>query len=255
MGAVAEGSRLCADGRIIAWAFTGRAGGVSEGPFASLNLADYVGDDPNAVRRNRSRAAGFLGLAPDAIAMANAVHGGNVAEVTQPGEFADVDALVTVQEGVGLLALAADCVPLALLDDQAGVVGAVHCGWKGLGAGIVAEAVARMRAIGARSLQAVIGPHVCASCYPVDPGRVDELRSTAGSLVAEAASTRRASGWHIDVGAGVRCQLHELGVPAHEVGGCTVEEPGLFSYRRDGVTGRQAVIVALLRSATPGGSG
>lgn len=229
----------------MAWAFTGRVGGVSDHPFSSLNLAGKVGDDPLAVRANRDRAGAILGLERGRLAVVNAVHGGEVAVVDRAGEVDDVDALITTEVGLGLVALAADCVPVALLDVEAGMVAAVHCGWKGIGAGIVPATVTRMRSMGATRIEAVIGPHACAPCYPVHRGRIDELEASADADVARAACLRIGTQWHVDVGGGVRAQLSGLGVPFRSIDRCTVEDAALFSYRRDQVTGRHGVLVAV----------
>lgn len=218
---------------------------MSQEPYGRLNLAGHVGDDPAAVRANRRIAAAMLGVDPGRLAVVNAVHGADVAVVEQGGEVDGVDAVVTTRPGLGLLALAADCVPLALADPQAGVIAAVHCGWKGIGAGVVLAAVNAMRALGAGDISAVIGPHVCAGCYPVGADRAEALRSSAGSLVADQACLRTGGGWAIDVGAGVTAQLSALGVPTQSVGTCTAESVDLFSFRRDRITGRHGMMIAL----------
>lgn len=245
MQAVARGSAVDSGGRTLTWAFTGRGGGVSTGFFESLNLAAYVGDEPSAVLTNRNRAAALVGLDADRLSVAQSVHGGEVAVALGPGDCAQVDGLVTAQAGIGLLAMAADCVPLALLDTEAGVVGVAHCGWRGLGAGIVLATVARLTSMGARSVQAIVGPHICGPCYPVDADRVAQLRAAVSAEVAEAACARIDGRWHIDVGAGVQAQLRLLGVRHRRIDRCTAEDPGLFSYRRDPVTGRQGVLIAI----------
>ena len=245
MTALAQGSRVSDSGRVVTWAFTGRAGGVSEHPFSDLNLAGQVGDDPLAVQANRGRAAALLGLDREQLAVVNAVHGAGVAVVDRPGEVADVDAVITTEVGLGLVALAADCVPMALLDVEAGMVAAVHCGWKGIGAGIVPATVSRMRSMGAARIEAVIGPHACVACYSVHRGRVEELEASTDAEVARAASRRFGTQWHIDVGGGVRAQLSGLGIPFSSIDRCTIEDPVLFSYRRDRITGRQGVLVAV----------
>lgn len=246
MSALAQGSRAGGSGQVVAWAFTGREGGVSRQPFDSLNLAGQVGDEPAAVRANRERAGAILGLGSGRLAVVNAVHGAEVAVIEGPGEVDGVDALVTTEAGLGLLALAADCVPLALLDVEAGMVAAAHCGWKGIGAGIVPATVACMRSMGATAIEAVIGPSACARCYPVHQGRIEELRSSVDSAVAQAACLRLGMQWHVDVAAGVRVQLAQVGVPTTSIDRCTVADPALYSYRREPVTGRHGVLIAVL---------
>ena len=143
--------------RLVSWAATGRAGGASAGSFESLNLAEYVGDEVQAVAENRRRLAGLVGLGTEDLAVIGAVHGAAVGLVTEGGPVDGVDALVTTSHGVALLALAADCVPLVIADSTAGVIAAVHCGWRGLGAGVVPATVAVMRDLGAVTLEAVVG--------------------------------------------------------------------------------------------------
>ena len=244
MNPVAEG-RLdpsSPGGRPVFWAATGRSGGVSTGPFSSLNLAGHVGDDPDCVAANfAALSSGFGGVG---LAVLDACHGGDVAVVDAPGVYSGVDALVSVTPGLALVALAADCVPIALADRQGTVIAAVHCGWKGLGAGVVSAAVSVMRAHGARGIRAVVGPSICAACYPVPLERVAALRSSVHPVVAAAAIPTGVSP-RINVAGGVVAQLSLLGVPASVVPGCTAELDSLFSYRRDGVTGRQGIAVRM----------
>lgn len=230
-------------GRPIRWAATGRSGGVSLAPYDALNLADHVGDDPLAVAANRDRLARALGL--DGLAVMQAVHGAGVAVVTEPGSVPEVDALVTQVPGLGLLALAADCVPLALLGSDGRTVGVAHCGWQGLVADVVGAVVEAMAALGSTVDSAVLGPSICGLCYAVPAERADAV---AASPVGRAALTTCADGQPgIDVAAGVTRRLRELGVPHVEVDGtCTAETAGLFSYRRDGRTGRQGMVVAMM---------
>lgn len=224
-------------GHPVSWVATGRSGGVSLPPFDSLNLADHVGDDPQAVAGNRARCLLHAGIGE--LAVMEAVHGAAVAEVAVGGSVPGVDALVTRTPGVALLALAADCVPLALADPGAGVIGAVHCGWRGLVAGVVPATLAAMRDLGARRITAVLGPSICGSCYEVPAARIDEVRVAVGEATAGACVRGR----HLNVAAGVRDQLALDGVSAQIVPGCTAEDARLFSFRRDGVTGRQGMMV------------
>ena len=225
-------------GHPVSWVATGRSGGVSRAPFASLNLADHVGDEPESVAENRRLLLDHAGAG--GLAVMAAVHGAAVAEVRAGGVVADVDALVTRAPGLALLALAADCVPIALADPDAGVIGAVHCGWRGLVAGVVPAALTAMRDLGATRVAAILGPSICAACYPVPGERVAEVRATPGGASAAAGDGR------LDVAAGVRAQLVEAGVVVsaiRTVPGCTAEDPRLFSFRRDRITGRQGMMV------------
>jgi YfiH family protein len=232
-------------GRPSEWAATGRSGGVSSGVFASLNLAGYLGDDPSAVRANRARVAGLLGLPGDRLAVMDAVHGAEVGTVHGPGVVVGVDALVTQEPDLAIVALGADCLPLALLGADGRTIAVAHCGWRGLVADVVAAAVAALRDHGTDVRLAVLGPAVCGSCYPVPPDRARELAAASSPRVVAAALVTCPDGQPgIDVRAGARSRLIELGIRADavvDIGGCTVEDPALFSFRRDGLTGRQGV--------------
>jgi YfiH family protein len=237
-------------GRPARWAATARSGGTSSRPYESLNLAGYVGDDPYSVQINRGIVAAGLELDPSAICLMDAVHGAELAVVDGPGVVVGVDALLTQTAGLAIVALAADCVPLALIGTDGITVAAAHCGWRGLVADVVAVAVMAMRDHGTEVARAVLGPAVCGRCYPVPDVRANEVRDHAPAAVQGSALIRCQDGQPgIDVRAGVRARLLDLGIGADRislVGGCTVEDPGLFSFRRDGRTGRQGVAVCTL---------
>ena len=150
------------------------------------------------------------------------------------------DGLVTAEAGVTLSVRAADCVPVLLADVDAGVIGACHCGRPGVVAGIVPATVAAMRDLGAGSVTAWVGPHVCGRCYEVPQDLQDEV-------AAVEPGTRTTTSWGtpaLDVGAGVRAQLEREGVEVVDLSRCTRESPDLYSYRRDGtLSGRQAGLI------------
>jgi YfiH family protein len=173
----------------------------------------------------------------------NQVHGRDVAEVTAPWDdtVPVVDGIVTRATDLALAVLVADCVPVLLHDGDAGVVGAVHAGRPGLVAGIVAAAVQAMRDLGARSIQATVGPSVCGRCYEVPASMAQ-----AAAAVSPASAARSWTGTPaIDVGAGVVEQLVANGVAVQWIPGCTRESGDLYSYRRDQRTGRFAGVVAV----------
>ena len=226
-------------------AFTDRAGGVSGGDFASLNLASRTDDDPDAVARNRRLVAEALTGSPDTpVALMRQVHGDVVAEVALPlTEVPEADALVTTATGVVLAVQVADCVPIVLADPLAGVVGAVHAGRNGVALEVVRRAVARLRELGGDELHAWLGPHVCGGCYEVPAAMRDEVAALVPAAHAETT-------WgtpSLDLGAAVLAQLADAGVDpgaTHVVGRCTREDPELYSYRRDGArSGRLAGLV------------
>jgi YfiH family protein len=229
-------------------AVTTRADGVSEGPYAGLNLGLHVGDRPAAVRANRSHVASLVGVP---VVYVTQVHGAAVAVVTAAGEdLGDADALVTAVPGVGLAVMVADCLPVLLADVRAGVVGAVHAGRRGLVEGVVPAAVAAMRGLGAApaDVRAYLGPAICGACYEVG----EAVRAEAASAVPAVAAATSWGTPSLDLAAGVRAQLATAGVArVEEAALCTREDARFFSYRRDGVTGRFVGVVALHGGDTP----
>jgi hypothetical protein len=220
---------------------TSRSGGHSAAPYDSFNLGGAVGDDPAAVSANRGRLAGELGLSTDRLVWMDQVHGAEVVAVDgpRPGGVVGTDGLVTTTRGLGLVVLVADCVPILLADVDAGVVGVAHAGRPGAAAGIGQRAVVAMTEAGARpeSLEVLLGPAICGRCYEVPPQmQADVEARLPGSACSTAAGT---SG--LDLRAGLARILVEAGVGRVTVDPrCTAEDPELYSYRRDGVTGRQA---------------
>ncbi|GHF31714.1 laccase domain protein [Streptomyces mashuensis] len=229
------------------FASTTRWGGVSAAPYAELNLGGAVGDEPSAVRTNRARAAGALGLDPADVVWMHQVHGADVAVVDRPwatGEVPPVDAVVTARRGLALAVLTADCTPVLLADPVAGIVGAAHAGRPGLVAGVVPALVGRMTELGAEPgrMLAHIGPSVCGLCYEVP----EEMRADVARAVPEAWATTRGGTPAVDVAAGAAAQLGRMGVGvASRSGICTLESPDHFSYRRERTTGRLASYVWL----------
>ncbi|GAA0554394.1 peptidoglycan editing factor PgeF [Actinomadura livida] len=225
-------------------AFTGRAGGVSPDPYDSLNLGGAVGDDPAAVLENRRLAARALGVDPGRTVFMRQVHGADVAFATSTDLPGPVDATVTDVPGLALAVLVADCAPVLLADPAAGVVGAAHSGRPGTAAGVVPALVKAMCERGAEParMTAAIGPAACGGCYEVPEAMRDEV----AAVVPAAYSTTSKGTPGLDIRAGIAEQLAAAGVTGARVDPrCTIEDPGLFSYRRDGRTGRFAGYVWL----------
>ncbi|HTS98448.1 MAG TPA: peptidoglycan editing factor PgeF [Streptosporangiaceae bacterium] len=237
--------------------FTGRAGGVSAAPYDTLNLSGAVGDEPGAVAANRRRAAEACGLGDGRLAWMRQVHGASVryaASGDSAGPAAaggragpaepEADASFTDVTGLALGVLVADCAPVLLADPRARIVGAAHAGREGMAAGVVTELITAMSAAGAdpARMHAVIGPHVCGGCYEVPAA----LRERVARQVPESGCVTRQGTPGIDVGAGVEAQLARAGVQTvTRDPRCTAETRGLYSYRRDGRTGRMAGFVWL----------
>ena len=232
----------------VRWRFTGRTGGVSQGRYAELNLGQHVGDDRAAVRRNRALLAQSLEVPPDRVAANDAAHGNNTALVHEGGTVGQVDGLVTRERNLGLLALGADCATVALADPEAQVIGAVHSGWRGVAADVVGSTVRKMESEGANPDQmvAVIGPAICPGCYEVS----EEVRNTVASSVAAAAAETRIGTPAVDLQTGIAAQLREVGIMRYFTDPtCTYESEKLFSYRRDGETGRHGMLIALTETS------
>lgn len=237
-------------------AFTDRYGGVSLPPYDKLNLAYHVGDDWDRAFANRNLLAAAVGVPFGRCSYVHQVHGTGVVTVA-PHQVdtvrmrsgrADGDAIVTTALAAPLVILVADCVPVLLADPAARVVGAVHAGRKGVAAGVVARAVAAMRAAGASELRAVVGPSVCGLCYEVP----DAMAAEVEAAVPGTRSRTRSGTASLDLPKAVAGQLAHAGVGHVRADGrCTVEDPSLFSHRRDaatsptGHTGRFAGVVWL----------
>ncbi len=230
--------------------FTGR--GADHGSrYGDANLGSHVGDDPDAVVAARTRLADALGIAPAALTFMHPDHDRGVAVVTEPtgvqpgAELREVDALVTRRPGIGLVALAADCVPVVLVEPEATIVGVVHSGWKGVARDVVGAALDRVEQLGGNvgQVRAWLGPAICGSCYAVPAERVEQV----AAVCPEAAATARDGQPALDLRAGISASLRRRGVAqVTTVGGCTAEDPGLYSHRRDGITGRHGAAVVLL---------
>lgn len=161
------------------------------------------------------------------------VHGAvvaSVASVDSPQPPPTADALVTTARGVGLLVRSADCVPVLLGDADHGVIAAVHCGRSGVLAGVVPEAVGRMRDLGAERVHAWIGPHVCGRCYEVP----DQLREQVSEAVPAAWAETSWGTASLDLGAAVQSQLRAADVVWTALPVCTREDDRLWSYRGQG---------------------
>jgi len=228
----------------VSVAFSGRRGGVSDGPFSSLNLGALTADQPANVAENRRRLVDAVGGEGETATMAWQVHGADVREVTaepssgiflRPGEepFPKSDGLVTSVPGRTMTLLTADCLPIAIARADGGRLALLHAGWRGLEAGI-AEAGAA--AVGGEVLAAV-GPGAGPCCYEVGEDVASRLRARFGDDVVR---DGRADLWLCAERA-----LRQAGVESVAVAGeCTICLPHrYFSHRRDnGVTGRQGVV-------------
>jgi len=220
----------------MSYSFTKRTGGVSHGAFASLNLGTHVGDVEADVLRNREILSQSVGPTQ----YMNQVHGNRIAlieEVTD--EVPTADALVTGNPGITLAVMVADCSPLLLSSNES--VAAVHVGRKGLLNNVAGMSLDLMQEMGAEKITAIIGPAICGKCYEVS----EEIYEGVVALHPLAAS-RTSKGTHaLDLPAALSAQLSASGILVLNQSECTLENSDYFSYRRDGVTGRQAGVISL----------
>lgn len=227
--------------------FTGRYDeGVSAPPYDRANLADHVGDAPAAVAANRAALAHRVGVPPERLVVMSQVHGRDVAVVDapRPAPVPRVDALLTATPGLALMVLVADCVPLLLAaaTPAGGLVAAVHAGRRGVELGVVPAVLRRVRQLGGREVRAELGPSICGACYEVGA----DVQAAVTAVLPEASARTSRGTAALDLRAGVAAQLRAAGVTdITSDAPCTAEDPGSFSYRRDGVTGRGAGVVVL----------
>lgn len=223
---------------------TDRRGGVSTGDFDSFNLADHVGDSPDAVAANRSRLARRIGLPSSDVVWMDQVHGTRIARVTRAtgGPVPATDGLVTDRPGLALAVLTADCVPVLAADSEAGVIGAVHAGRVGAVGGIVPALIGAMTSLGARAerITVLLGPAAAGEHYELP----DDLAAQVESALPGSRTRTVAGTSGVDLRRGITRQLAGLGVTRVDSDPrCTIAEESLFSYRRQGRTGRQASVI------------
>ena len=219
------------------YSFTDRTGGKSTGAFLSNNLATHVGDDHATALANRTLLEVELGFP---IQFMDQVHGSVVASIgSEIVATPTADALLTHAKGIGLAVMVADCIPLLLSNSTS--VAAVHVGRKGLMSEVAMAAIQAMRAIDPSEITAIVGPSICGRCYEVSQ---DVFEEVSGKFPLSASRTRE-GGFALDLSRALTAQLRASGVLVIDEGRCTVEDENLYSYRRDGVTGRQVGVVWL----------
>lgn len=219
---------------------TVRTGGASRGPYASFNLGAHVGDDPAAVERNRERLRAALPADP---VWLQQVHGTDVVDAATAPPLARADAAVARTRHVVCAVLTADCVPVLLADRGSDAVAIAHAGWRGLAAGVIEAAVARM-GVPAAGLIAWLGPAIGPRSYEVGPEvRAAFVRHDAAAAAAFA--PHRSERFLADLFMLARQRLAAAGVAAVYGGGrCTYTDAERFySYRREPATGRFASLV------------
>jgi YfiH family protein len=227
-------------------AFFTRGGGISTGPYESLNFSLAVGDSADNVRGNLERAADVLGVPSSRIHFLSQVHGAVTLTVdgSEPRERTlgrEGDAVLSSVTDVACAVRSADCVPVLVGDRRSGAAVAIHAGWRGVVRGAVESGVEALRRLAGsdEELVAAIGPHIREAAFEVSPDVAAEL--AAVSPVPSVSSPPGGGKPHVSLVRIVTAKLVALGVAPRDiddVGGCTVLEPGrFFSFRRDGKIG------------------
>ncbi|MGH3745343.1 MAG: polyphenol oxidase family protein [Mycobacteriales bacterium] len=238
---------------------TTRYGGVSEGPYATLNLADHVGDEPGAVRENRDRVAAALGV--ESLTGMDQQHTAHVHVVTAAeagtghhgGGFPATDALVTDVPGIALTVVVADCRPVVLWDAGHCAVGVAHCGRNGILGGIVDATLAAMRErFGSTEVVAGIGPGIAGCSYEVGADEIRAFDAAFPDVPGLLAPTRPGHA-RLDLLAALRHQLRDI--PTQVLPGDTYTDPDLFSHRRERPCGRFALVAVIDQRAPAPGPG
>ena len=231
--------------RVVA-AVTTRAGGVSAGPFSSLNLGTHVGDDPSHVAENRRRLRQQLALPGEPLWLSQ-VHGTEAVRAEAVTGGVDADAAYSSQPGVICAVLTADCLPVLLCNRAGTRVAAAHAGWAGLKAGVL-ESTATCFDVG-DELLAWMGPAISQAHFEVGPevreGFLDAASDSLRELTAAAfLPSLRPGHWMADLYTLARIRLEALGAAVFGGGLCTFADAERFySYRRDKVTGRMASLI------------
>ncbi len=234
--------------------FPTRAGGASQGPWSSLNSSFSVGDDPASVRRNLELLATEAGVDPARLIAVKQVHGDRVVEAGASTPETEADAVWTRTPGVAVGVRTADCVPILIEDRRSGAVAAVHAGWRGVIAEIVARTIEALGAGGSAptDLHVAIGPCIQRCCFEVDGDLPERFRAAFGDevVVPQPGSAKP----HLDLPLAVARTLVRWQVPADHVVAlpqCTRCDPRFFSHRREhGITGRHLSFITCASAAS-----
>jgi YfiH family protein len=245
-------------GKNIQHGFFTRQGGVSTGIYSGLNVGLGSDDAPDAVIENRNRVTGWFGVPAERLATVHQVHSPDVVVVdgTYGGERPHADAMVTSTPGIVLGVLSADCGPILFADEDAGVIGAAHAGWKGALYGVLENTIDAMIELGARRerIVACLGPSISQANYEVGPEYVERFTSLSPSYESYFAPALKPGHAMFDLKQMTVDRLIKAGVTAQNLGLCTYpDEERFFSYRRtthrsEPDYGRQISAIAILEN-------
>ena len=248
---------LTADSLRVPHGFFTRQGGVSGGPYASLNCSLSGGDERDAVLENRARAARTIGISPERLVGLMQVHGAEVVEVTRPwppGNGPRADAMVTSRADVALGIITADCAPILLADAAASVTGAAHAGWRGAVAGVIETTIAAMVRLGAdpTAITAAIGPCISQRSYEVGADLRDAVVGRQPADECFFVPGCRQARWQFDLAGYCAARLAGAGIRSVSViaADTVADDSRFFSYRRrtlegGGPVGHQISIISL----------
>lgn len=222
---------------------TTRQAGCSRPPFDSFNLAGHVGDENESVKRNREQLIRRLRL-PAQPHWLNQNHGNNVIRLHNPLPRKNADAAYSNRPGLICAVLTADCVPILVCNREGTEVAAIHAGWRGLSANIIAKTLACFESASDK-LMAWIGPHISSGYYEVRGDVRSACIDSLSDTVAVAFKKNSAISWHADLGLMARLMLVNAGISEiHASKLCTYrEEEYFYSFRRENVTGRMASLI------------
>ena len=251
----ASTSTLLAEAGFTHGFFT-RQGGVSTGPYESLNTAFGTGDDRDRVRQNLGRIEGHLGVGEGRLCFPSQVHGTEAVVLEGNESLADVferraDVTMSRSPAVACAVRSADCGTILLGDRRTGAVAAIHSGWRGTAQNVASHAITKLRSLtsGELDLIAAIGPHIETCCFEVGDDVAAEL--AACSAAGESAVDRTREKPHVDLRRIMEAQLVAAGVRSNRiehVRGCTVcDAERFFSYRRDGAASGRLLCAIVAR--------
>ena len=222
--------------------FFTRKGGVSTGPYASLNCSFSGADAPENIRRNRALVAQEMGVAPEHLLGLKQVHGTKVITVTAPweiGQGPEADALVTAMPGLALGVITADCTPVLFSDAGGGIIGAAHAGWRGAADGVLEATIAAMRKLGATDIVAVVGPCIRQPSYEVAADMRDAVLAADSSAAPFFADGANADHWQFDLPGYCEARLRAGGAAWVSIidADTLVDADRFFSHRRRTLAG------------------
>lgn len=243
--------------------FFTRIGGVSEGPYASLNCSLRSGDRPEALKENRRRVADAFGLDGDRLLGVTQVHGADVVTVTapwEPGQGASADAMVTTRDDVALGVITADCAPVLFASRDGRVVGAAHAGWRGAVRGILEATVTAMVQCGVapEEVVAVVGPCIATTSYEVGTDMRDAVLTEDPGGITRFSPGAREGHFQFDLAGYCLDRLRRVGVTRVAATGIDTltDEHRFFSHRRRTLAGGGAIghQISVIAAGTKEGS-